>query len=552
MKRIIQPLFALWLGVTALALPAAELRDVSWMCKSGACSLVFQFDPAAALPSYFQKYDATRKVLRIAFSGTGIQVPMGSWTLDANSTGMKGLNLRNEATTRGTPILAFDWSVGSDIHSDQNAVSLEKNGRFVIKFPTKSPNLNWNLLSASKTSASKVIVPVSKAKIPTLAPVVVPPPAPSVSDPKLSGSSLPVGIHEISRTSGFGLEQCVFQFDAPISQNIRVTDTALFIPLPKGARVSILVKMPASSVVRSFRSLKSSLGNVDLMIATKGKPDHWLIKGKRLIFLTKQVPVPGFDQWILTATGSSHHVFQNAVNEDEFENLDKFAQGIPASSASANQIFALRKMTRDLIVIEDLVVLRDSPSEVGKQLLELKFGDHVQAISLENLYYKVKSKDVQGYVNRRMVGFPDELNKTDLERIKSLASAQKAANEAASAAGLPSDSSAISFDQAGEDRVIYSSFGRRDPFIQLKGVVSEGINIDGVELVGIIWEAEVPMVLLSDTRNPGVSYTLKEGDPILNGKVLKITQDEVLFLINEFGVSRRYTMTLPDKYGVKK
>jgi hypothetical protein len=82
--------------------------------------------------------------------------------------------------------------------------------------------------------------------------------------------------------------------------------------------------------------------------------------------------------------------------------------------------------------------------------------------------------------------------------------------------------------------------------------VSEGINIDGVELVGIIWEAEVPMVLLSDSRNPGLSYTLKEGDPILNGKVLKITQDEVLFLINEFGVSRRYTMTLPDKYGGKK
>jgi len=38
----------------------------------------------------------------------------------------------------------------------------------------------------------------------------------------------------------------------------------------------------------------------------------------------------------------------------------------------------------------------------------------------------------------------------------------------------------------------------------------------------------------------------------LNGKVLKITETDVLFLIQEFGVSRRYSMGLPDKYGGKK
>jgi len=86
----------------------------------------------------------------------------------------------------------------------------------------------------------------------------------------------------------------------------------------------------------------------------------------------------------------------------------------------------------------------------------------------------------------------------------------------------------------------------------VKGLADDGINIDQVELAGIIWEAEEPMALLSDTKVPGVSYTVKEGDKILNGKVLKISQNDVLFLIQEFGVSRRYTMTLPDKYGGKK
>ena len=103
-----------------------------------------------------------------------------------------------------------------------------------------------------------------------------------------------------------------------------------------------------------------------------------------------------------------------------------------------------------------------------------------------------------------------------------------------------------------EDRVTYSSFGRRDPFVEIKGLVEEGINIDQVELVGIIWEAEEPVAILVETKNPGVSYTLKEGDKIMNGKVLKITQTDVLFLIQEFGVSRRYSMGLPDKFGGQK
>ena len=103
-----------------------------------------------------------------------------------------------------------------------------------------------------------------------------------------------------------------------------------------------------------------------------------------------------------------------------------------------------------------------------------------------------------------------------------------------------------------EDRVTYSSFGRRDPFVEVDGLVEEGINIDQVELVGIIWESDVPVAILVESKNPSISYTVKEGDKILNGKVLKITQTDVLFLIQEFGVSRRYSMGLPDKLGGQK
>jgi len=140
------------------------------------------------------------------------------------------------------------------------------------------------------------------------------------------------------------------------------------------------------------------------------------------------------------------------------------------------------------------------------------------------------------------VSFRDELSSIQLERLKQMAFEK----------GENLDSIVSRFEKNSEDRVTYSSFGRRDPFVEIKGLVEEGINIDQVELVGIIWETEEPMAILAESKNPAISYTVKEGDKILNGKVLKITSTDVLFLIQEFGVSRRYSMGLPDKYGSLK
>jgi hypothetical protein len=140
----------------------------------------------------------------------------------------------------------------------------------------------------------------------------------------------------------------------------------------------------------------------------------------------------------------------------------------------------------------------------------------------------------------------DELSSVQVERLKQI---DKERGEVVAEGG---DIAGSQLDGLYEDRVTYSSFGRRDPFVEIKGLVEEGINIDQVELVGIIWESDVPMALLVESKNPSISYTLKEGDKILNGKVLKITQTDVLFLIQEFGVSRRYSMGLPDKFGGQK
>ena len=188
-----------------------------------------------------------------------------------------------------------------------------------------------------------------------------------------------------------------------------------------------------------------------------------------------------------------------------------------------------------------------APNENSQVMQRLVFGDRLVSLDMKGLYRKVQYGNKVGYVDRRAVGFFDELSSVQEERLKQVDKDRGTNNLSANSAMIGSQ-----LDGLYEDRVTYSSFGRRDPFVEVDGLVEDGINIDQVELVGIIWESDVPVAILVESKNPSISYTVKEGDKILNGKVLKITQTDVLFLIQEFGVSRRYSMGLPDKLGGQK
>ena len=230
----------------------------------------------------------------------------------------------------------------------------------------------------------------------------------------------------------------------------------------------------------------------------------------------------------------------------EFSDFVKSYEKDSKKLVSSAQTFHLRPVVRELIVVADETEFYAAPSEKAQVMQRVVFGDRLVNMDLNGLYRKVQVGNKIGYVNRRAVSFSDELSAVQMERLKKVD--QERGEKLTQ--GMKPIGSAL--DELYEDRVTYSSFGRRDPFVEIKGLVEEGINIDQVELVGIIWEAEEPVAILVETKNPGVSYTVKEGDKIMNGKVLKITQTDVLFLIQEFGVSRRYSMGLPDKFGGQK
>ena len=104
-----------------------------------------------------------------------------------------------------------------------------------------------------------------------------------------------------------------------------------------------------------------------------------------------------------------------------------------------------------------------------------------------------------------------------------------------------------------ETRVAYNSYGRRDPFIPVEqGLSDNGIDIDQMKVVGIIWQSQEPMAVLEHNREAGVSFTVKQGDPVHNGRVSRITRDQVTFDISEYGISRSYSLKLVSNKEGKK
>ncbi len=360
---------------------------------------------------------------------------------------------------------------------------------------------------------------------------------------KKAPSILIDGVREMSDLAGNGMEQFRIVTDSAIvlSKVTPPDKASLMIVSIAGPLKSPVFKVNAGNIVKSV-----AWGQTGLRIQLFPGVCPVILTSENSLIL--QIPVtataPGFESWVARPDGIQLHDWKKGA-EESAPDFDAFVNGYQKNGkkiVSTAQSFKLHPAPQELIVVAEEADLLASPNENATVVQRMYFGERLANVSLNGLFYKVRIEGKVGFVNRRSVSFRDELSAVQSERLKQMDLDK-----------MPgSDSSGLQFEDLTEDRVSYSSFGRRDPFVEIKGLVQEGINVDQVELVGIIWESDTPMAILADTKNPSVSYTVKEGDKILNGKVLKITQTDVLFLLQEFGVSRRYSMSLPDKYGGNK
>ena len=368
----------------------------------------------------------------------------------------------------------------------------------------------------------------------------------ATKDSSAAVSALLPSIKEFTVLMGSGMEQFRILADDPINlKNVSGPDNASIITVGiAGPQKSPLFKIGSGSLVKT---VSWGANGLKIQLPVGSKPVILVQDGALVLQKTENViKRDGFVFWSARPDGIFVRDWMKAA--DASQSFDSFVNKFEKDSkkiVSGAQTFHLKPVVRELIVVEDEIDMYAGPNDNSQIINRLSFGDRLVNMDLVGLYYKVQSGARVGFVNRRAVSYMDELSAVQMERLKQVDKERGALTEG-------TINIASQLDGMYEDRVTYSSFGRRDPFVDVKGLVEEGINIDQVELVGIIWESDVPMAILVEAKNPAISYTLKEGDKILNGKVLKITETDVLFLIQEFGVSRRYSMGLPDKYGGKK
>ena len=360
-------------------------------------------------------------------------------------------------------------------------------------------------------------------------------------------SALLPNLKEMSVLIGSGMEQFRLVADSPIDiRNVSSPDKNNVITVGlAGPQKSPLFRIGSGSLVKS---VTWGANGVKIQLKSAVKPVMLVQDGVLVLQVAESaINKDGLISWCARPDGIYIRDWMKA--SEEKPDFDVFVKRLEKDSKkiiSGSQTFHLRPVLRELIVVADEIEFYAAPNENSQVLQRLVFGDRLISLDLTGLFRKVQYGNRVGYVNRRSVGFYDELTSVQAERLKQV--------DLDRGTNLTTNMGSVTSQLEGlyEDKVTYSSFGRRDPFVEVKGLVEEGININQVELVGIIWEADVPMAILVDSKNPSISYTLKEDDKILNGKVLKITQTDVLFLIQEFGVSRRYTMGLPDKFGGQK
>ncbi len=103
------------------------------------------------------------------------------------------------------------------------------------------------------------------------------------------------------------------------------------------------------------------------------------------------------------------------------------------------------------------------------------------------------------------------------------------------------------------EQYVYSSDGRRDPFLSLLDGKFQGsgdgslVDVGDIHLVGIMWGTSDKFALVEDSRHRG--FVLRVGDPVVNGYISGISKSELQIVQNAFGESQSMSIKLKPKEG---
>jgi hypothetical protein len=477
--------------------------------------LEFPFSSREGLPNYFQKFDSSKSILRVAFSKTSMSMGSGTHIIDESSVWIRSLEI---SVDESKDLLLLDFKCGKAITTDKNLVEPRNKTNFAINFrnPGDKKSNSWAL---SKIRATGV----------------------KDSDLKEKFSITPPRVSSISVQKNSEWDELLIVLDSDFSKEAApvITDSTVELSLEDGPSYSGIFQTAKSSFAKGLAWTNGKL----VVYLHHGKKPAVMIMKNRVLLQNETTPGK-LENWQAFATSlkSSNYFLPSyeplAQRAADFARRLEKKQGAVSSFAQAIQV---KRSDASYIVAEEITSLFPSPSE-GKPLEALEFGDRLKVLEKRPPFYKVRYQNREGYVYQRDILQEAELTTSQRDKLRRL--------QKESPGGV--DSIAAKFGWKDSDKIIYSSYGFRDPFVEVRGLGNDGINIDNLVLAGVVYENEMPMALFSDNKIRGQSYTLHEGDSVKNGKVIKISKTSVLFLLQEYGVSRRYTMSLPDKFGGNK
>jgi len=352
-------------------------------------------------------------------------------------------------------------------------------------------------------------------------------------------SIMPPRISSITVQKSSEWEGLLIAFDFQLPKDVVpvITDTTVELVVHSGPDYSSVFQTAKSSFARG---LAWSDGVLYVYLHRGKKPTVMVMKNRLL--LQDEISPGKLESWQATPTSLKSSIYYLPSYEPLAERVIDFANRFEKkhlTDPNIQQTIQVKRQDASYLVTEEIASLFPTPHD-GKPLEALEFGDRLKVLDRVPPFYKVRYNNRDGYIYQRDVVQEAELTTAQKDKLRRLGKETPG--------GV--DSVAAKFGWRDSDKIIYSSYGYRDPFVEVRGFDSAGINIDNLVLVGVIFENEMPMALFADNKVKGQSYTLFEGDTVKNGKVLKISKGDVLFLLQEYGVSRRHKVTLPEKTGV--
>lgn len=500
-----------------------------------------------------------------------VKILIGDAVYGLNSSTFKDFNSPSpihKISVRQLKGSSIEITLNLNSESESEILSKQKGSRYLFLLSKKPvADFNWTSVSEEKTSE-----------------------APQTNEQQ---STKPVQVSEQNQLSNIQLLQresiseLLFTFDKEVAGDIRRSKDSILISFPdaKSSLKNNSLNVPSSSIYKTIRVRQISMpGKVSLaaLIVLNNKPrvnTFAFTKGNVLSIYAMY----GDDSRMAMWTSDKGQLWDHAMIKVPEYNVDLKSIGERArhdadEQVADNSLFKVTEnrpveqvepsekpvpapeqpVTSRVDVQKSSDTLKNSRKEEKTQIhKEMESSNDKENSKSENVVIhkeieKSKPQNNAGHKEKETSKPQEDFLQKALTVQKTVV--QKPVEQAASAIPVAeikenasSDNDSLTSQKAPEKHLVSYHPSGRDPF---RPMVRDSLDsygkpdVTSLKLVGILYDNSDRMALFEDARNQKKPYILREDDGVKNGKLLKIYKNKVVFLIDEYGISRSFTLQL--------